>query len=267
MTHMISRPFAGRNAIEAAVFALRLQQPLDMASLQRIDTVFDQQASDPQQDGLPGKQLIQFQAGPGLPFPPNTGELLRFVSLPSGAHAWRLQVQAHAIVVTCHQYSRFDAVWPRAQRYFDLTLEAIGAPCDVMEVSHQVLDRFQYNTAPGLTYDLAELFKRGSDYLTPKAWNSGLLWHVHQGWFDESDDGFKHLHQVNLSNNLVEPNLYATLIDHRATSVMKDGSPIALGQDHTLSQLFGQLHASNRALLLNLLTPEKLAEIGIRNAA
>lgn len=267
MTHMISKPFAGHNAIEAAVFALRLQQPLDMACLQRIDGAFDQKASDPQQGGLPGKQLIQFQAGPGAPFPPNTGELLRFVSLPSGAHAWRLQVQANAIVVTCHQYSRFNEVWPRAKRYFDLTLEAIDTPCDVMEVSHQVLDRFNYHATPGLDYDLAELFKRGSDYLTPKAWNSGLLWHVHQGWFDENDDGFKHLHQINLSNNLVGPDLYATLIDHRATSVMKDGRPIVLGQGQTLDELFGQLHASNRDLLLNLLTPEKLAEIGIRNAA
>ncbi len=267
--HPVSTPSQQRNAIEAAVFALQLAQPIEQPTLQRINAAFDALG-----DELPGQQLgqgISFQFGAlQQPLPmPGLHELTRFVARPNGAHLWRVQVQGATITVTCHDYTDFVAVWELARRYLRLVLTQLEAGFACLELVHQVLDQFNYDVQPDdeSRYSLGELFRADTPYLTAKAWRSGLLWHVYQGWFERPGDAFKYLNQVNISNlRMDDRTRYATVIDHRIVASLDNGTVFGLDNLDLLDGVFRQLHDSNMTLLRELLTDQKQAEIGMRAA-
>ncbi|OGB68594.1 MAG: hypothetical protein A2486_16165 [Burkholderiales bacterium RIFOXYC12_FULL_65_23] len=268
--HPISTPSQQRNAIEAAVFALQLAQPIEPPALQRINAAFDALG-----DELPGQQLghqgISFQFGAmQQPLPvPALHELIRFVARPNGAHLWRVQVQGATITVTCHDYTDFAAVWERAKRYLALVLTQLDAGFLCLELVHQVLDQFNYDLQPEdePRYSLDELFRSDTPYLTAKAWRSGLLWHVYQGWFERPGDPFKYLNQVNISNlRMDDRTRYTTVIDHRIVASLDGGTAFGLDNPNLLDGVFRKLHDSNMTMLRELLTDQKQAEIGMRVA-
>lgn len=267
----VSTPSQQHNAIEAAVFALQLVQPVDLPAVQRINAAFEALG-----DELPGQQLSQgagFQFGAAqqpMQFPIAIPELVRFRARPNGTHLWRVQVQGALISVTCHEYTEFEAVWTQAKHYLNLVLSNLAGPVMLVECIHHVLDQFNYDADPEDLphYSLGELFQQDSPYLTPKAWDSGLLWHVYQGWFDRLGDGFKLLNQVNISNLRMDNGTrHATQIDHRIMARQETDVPFAMNDAALMDTIFRHLHASNMTMLRGLLNEQKQAEIGMRPAA
>lgn len=260
-----SVPFAAGNAIESVTFAVRLAFNIDPSVMDRIDLAFDALG-----DELPGKAKT-------APMPTNfpqisfgnislmqpVNELTRFHALPNGAHTWRVTVQNNVIAVTCHQYTDHPEVFERAQRYFGMVLGLLPATVPTVEVSLQFVDKFRYiATIENIEYDKGELFRPDTDYLTGKAWESGLLWHVYQGWFDQSGEQFKVLNQLNLSNIRFDDGTFGTVIDHRlVTSNINDGV-MEMGAGD-LPNIFNNMHTENIGVIRNLLTDEKLSAIGI----
>lgn len=261
-----SVPFATGNAIESVTFAVRLAFPIDPSLMDQFDQAFDALG-----DELPGKvrsvpapaNLPQIFVGNfNLPMQP-VNELTRFHALPNGAHTWRVTVQNNVIAVTCHHYTDHPEVFARAQRYFGMVLGLLPAAVPTVEVSLQFVDKFRYNaTIETIDYDMGELFRPDTAYLTEKAWDSGLLWHVYQGWFDQSGDQFKVLNQLNLSNIRFDDGTFGTVIDHRlVTSSINDGV-MEMGAGD-LPNIFNNMHTKNIGVIRNLLTDEKLSVIGM----
>lgn len=263
-----SVPLAGHNAIETAVFAIELAQPLAPDKVQAIKLALDGFAQE-----LPGEQTAQqpnmFVAfGPTLP---PFGEALRFVAKPSGDHAWRVQLTGNVLQVMCTEYTRFADVWERAQRYLQAMLAAADPDCTVASVSHQYIDKFLYPAGMTLAeYSMEELFNRGTPYLTPQSWQSGLEWHVYQGWFDYAPDNSRRtLHQLNVTNATLAapmPRL-ASVIDHRGSQQYAAGQAPTASQlaaaDGPLDTHMAELHNAHKGVIAQLLCPAKRLEIGM----
>lgn len=265
-----SRPWARENAIEAATFVVSFPEPLNQQMAARVRIAIDALA-----DELPGLQdgpqgmFVAFGAGPVPPPPPV--DYLRFVAAPNGQHQWRAQVVANTIQVGCFEYTRFDAVWERAERYLITMLNALNRDQWISEIGLQVNDKFLYPAGmPPAEYDPAELYQQDSPLLTKKSQSSGIFWHLFQGWFD-SDHPNRILNQLNVSNTPIAPgNQLAALIEHKATFQVNPEHPINCEQlmlpadgPRLLETTFRKLHTANKTVLKQLLTPEKLRQINM----
>lgn len=273
---LVSTPIKQNNAIEVATFALHLSRLADAEGLTRIHDAFDQLSPEL---ALPGKEqrqnfIVQFGSGNApIPSPSPHTDMARFVASPSGAHLWRVTLEGPILTVMCHDYTCYETVWSRAARYLQEALTALGNSYSVVEISHQVLDRFNYQTGAGQdpheAYQIDELFREDSPYLTPHTRNCGLLWHVFQGWFITDAEGRRDLHQLNVSSTQTGENAFAALIDHRATAPAIAGpEPVsAVEAMPALAQDFSRLHACNVQVMRGLLTDAKLLEIGMETPA
>lgn len=260
---MIATPFAENNAIEASVFTLRLSRPADMEAEKRLDAALTEQGK------LPGREQMQgFSVHIGMMEHP--ANLTRFEARPNGTYAWTMQLQGQFLLVACHEYTRFDNVWEAALNYLMIGLHAIGDTYSIADATHQVVDRFTYNFPEGVqaqdVYQMDDVLRRSTPYLTQKAWESGLLWHVHQGWFEPASNGLRHLHQLHISNNELVPKLqYATIVDHRGTARPPEGSDSLEKERQSLDLIFRELHTSNLKLMRELLSDEMQNAIAMRN--
>lgn len=264
---MISTPRRKTNAIETAAFALNFGRLLDGEAVKRLADALETLAEE-----LPGvekRQGIRMQFGLGVAPLQSQSEhtdIARFIAGTTGEHEWRISLEGHLLTVRCQQYTRYDEVWARAERYLRLCQEALGEEFRAVEASLQIVDRFDYAITAGETmeaaYDIGELFQHGSQYLTPKAYEAGLLWHVFQGWFDHCDHR-RHLHQLNVSSTPTGESTFGAIIDYRgSTNLLEEGSAenqAAAG----LSGIFAHMHEVNVDLMKHLLQPEKLREIGM----
>lgn len=265
----VAQPAAGHNAIEAAVFSVTLHTPPSPEAVARIRTALNEFAEE-----LPGEQGPQ---PPGIYFSmgnnmPPFGDVLRFVSKPDGTHRWRVQLTANQLQVACFDYSRFADVWQRALGYLRPMLTAAGVESLVAEVSHQYVDKFLYPV--GMTvdqYNLDELFQPGTPYLTPQVRESGLLWHVFQGWFEKDTGRDRVLHQINISNTELGAQHYGCIIDHRcvkqaALALMPTATAMADNAEATnclLDTVMRELHSHHMHVVGRLLSREKQKQIGM----
>lgn len=264
---MISNPRRKNNAIETAAFALNFGRLLDGDAFKRLADALETLAEE--LPGLEKRQGIRMQFGVGVAPVQSQSEhtdIARFIAGATGEHEWRISLEGPLLTVRCQQYTRYDEVWARAERYLLLCQAAIGAEFQAAEASLQIVDRFDYAPAADETveaaYDIGELFQPGSRYLTPHAYEAGLLWHVFQGWFDHCDQR-RHLHQLNVSSTPTGESTFGAIIDYRgSTNLLEEGG--ADKQATTdLSGIFAHMHEVNVGLMKHLLQPEKLQKIGM----
>lgn len=270
-----STPIKGRNAIESASFFLVLNQPVDPATTERLKRALEQLKDElpgvaPQQLGF----VINFVGG--LPQPvaqAGGGALTRFASAIDGTHTWRAEANGNLIQVTCGDYTDFQEVWARAERYLRALASVVSPDIGVVEVGFQIVDKFTYQA--GLTensYLVNELFRDDSPFVTGHARESGLLWHVFQGWF-ESVGGATMLHQVNIANtNATEVDQkFAAVIDHRIVVRWMTSPAPALSEllgpaseeARSLAGLVLRMHSRNVTVMKQVLTDQKQQDIGL----
>lgn len=269
-----STPLKGRNAIESASFFLVLNQPIDSVTTERLRLVLDQFTELP---GVAPQQLgfvINFVGG--LPQPvaqAGGGTMTRFASATDGTHSWRVEANGNVIQVTCGDYTNFQEVWTRAEKYMRALASVVSDDFGVAEVGFQIVDKFTYPTdLTDDSYRMDELFRTDSPFLTRNARKSGLLWHVFQGWF-EPVGGAMMLHQVNIANTNATgaAQQFAAVIDHRSVVRWGAGPAPALSEligpdvenTRSLTGLMTRMHGRNVAVLKEILTDHKQNEIGL----
>lgn len=270
---LVSTPLNPNNAIESASFVVVFVRGLAKPSFIKLSQALASLA-----DELPGVGPEEVDiATSGMPKLPGlrikTMQTSRFTAKKDGTPAWLVQATGNVVQVQCHEYTKFKDVWGTARRYLQCALSAIDEQIPVAEIGFQVIDKFTHpEGGDWAEYEMTELFDSESVYLTPKSRNSGVLWHVYQGWFDEFD-GNQILHQLNLSNTVVNATqALHTFIDHRGAlrspseEKLLELKPFVEPQtdgSFKLDALFNELHVQNRAVIEDLLTPEKLELIGI----
>jgi hypothetical protein len=275
MLPLASRPLREKNAIESAAFAIVLTELLDQECVAAMSAAAHSFAQD-----LPGTAAtssVFLQPGPGVTINIEgmspQGGVNRFLARPDGVRSWQVQAEGATIVVMCRDWSRFSEVWSRARRYLLGLVGALPRDIQVAEVGLQVVDKFVYPVGGDQTsYMISEIFREDSPFLTKKAFEAGILWHVFQGWFAQgATRSGRILNQLNLSSTetFEQGSRLVTIIDHRITFQPRSASfhVKALMEEKgdgtsELDGLFDELHASNIELIRDLLNNEKLASIG-----
>lgn len=192
-------PIHDAHAIEQVLFVLQIDQPLDDVNFAEVRKISEQIASE-----LPGRAEIQGFAltigAPGSVGPAPSGPTVGSVfhrTAPDGTIESELRVERTSVTFRTSIYTRWDAVWTRAHRYFDAIVPRYIAQARVSGISLNFVDKFVW-TGPTTECRPSLLLRSGSNYLCPHVYGAQDLWHSHTGAFLRVGDDTKRLLNVNV---------------------------------------------------------------------
>jgi uncharacterized protein (TIGR04255 family) len=194
------RPVHDAHAIEQLVATIQFDRPLPDDTIRAANETMAQF-----QESLPGRSDIRgmgFQFGPGglVPVMPAVAEspsgVLRSFTDGRGVVLKELRVDRQVMVFRTQAYTRWDAVWAEAHRYFSALLPLIEA-VNVASFGLAYVDKFIWTGRPE-TCRSRDLFQAGSPYLAPRSLESQDLWHCHSGQFRIGDPSSKRLEVVDI---------------------------------------------------------------------
>lgn len=197
-------PQSGQHALIEVVFGFAFTRqliPKEIALVRTLQEVL--------KDSLPrvndiGLHQVTFD-GQGNVQPtiiPQTGVIFERIK-PDGNIAWRLSVDQNAILVNCLEYEGWEQVWPQARSYAELAFQKLSeGEVPVSAIIFQTIDGF-YWEGDLAECDPSKLLKIDGTHVPTSLGDRGVLWHLHQGWFefDLQDLPGKTLHRVHLDAN------------------------------------------------------------------
>lgn len=194
------RPVHDAHAIEQLVATIQFDRPLSDESIRAANETMLQF-----QESLPGRSDIRgmgFQFGPGgiVPVIPTVAEspsgVVRSFTDGRGVMLKELRVDRQVLVFRTQAYTRWEAVWGEALRYFSALLPLFES-VNVVSFGLAYIDKFIW-TGPPDTCRPSSLFRPNSPYLTPRSLESQSLWHCHSGQFRTTDSATKRLEVVDV---------------------------------------------------------------------
>jgi len=192
-------PIHAAHAIEQVVFVLQFDDALNDASFLEVREAARQFKTP---EDLPGQAEIQgFSIAIGSPMatPPSSlgvGIVLHRIG-PDGSVENELRVERTSISFRTSLYSRWDAVWSRATKYFQALVPIYARQARLIGISLNFVDKFAWagglnECRPGL------LLQAKSKYLCGHIFEAKDLWHSHTGAFIEIDKNTKRLLNINV---------------------------------------------------------------------
>lgn len=259
----MGRPISGKHAIEVAAFVLAFERPFSRSTIDALMTLKDSMASD--YPVYSASNVVKVHLEDNIVKNPSNsicGVFLQKLT-PEGRPSWSLRADVKSIIVSCHEYSTWETTSPKALE--DLHAAASVAvddrnPLDVIAL--QVVDRFVGSTRN--SYKLNQVFNTKSKFLPKQTTQSGPLWHVHQGWFQDAEE-FKaqHLNVLNLSTNETPAGIITT-IDHTARLHMRPVQPAIEATNKTfIKSAFDTLHICNKNIVKELLNKKQCRAIDL----
>jgi len=191
-------PIHAAHAIEQVAFILQFDRPFDDSAFSSIRIETDQFKDD-----LPGKieiQGVSFAIG-AQPIPiaqphSSAGLVLRRAS-PDGSVEIELRVERSSLTFVTTSYTRWDAVWAQASRYFNTLLPIYLSQARLMAVSLNYGDKFVWNGSLD-SFCPNSLINSESKYISKHILETKELWHNHTGLFIRADDFTKRLLNLNV---------------------------------------------------------------------
>jgi hypothetical protein len=183
-----------------------------------------------------------------------------------GKPEWLLRAASNSINVTCSLYTNWAEIFDIASGYIFQTLENVDTQQNpVVEFAIHTEDIFKLDDL--VEYDLGDVFNLDSDYLTKKVTNNNLLWHVHQGWFDEIQN-LTILNNLNISTNFDQGQPHVTEIGHLTSATTDNGKPRhGISNTEAIHKFVNSAalccHGINKSVIQNLLNDESKRSIGL----
>ena len=118
---------------------------------------------------------------------------------PHGLLSKSLVIDRQHCLVANNNYTRWEKVWPEAREFFGLVLPVIWKALPITAIGLQYTDIFTWR-GNKQDFDLSFLFNPESELLPKHIFNRNSLWHVHQGYFDDSPE--EHGIEYNTLNNI-----------------------------------------------------------------
>lgn len=189
-------PIHEAHAIEQVLFALQIDRPLDDAAFSEVRKVAEQFQSE-----LPGHAEIQgitLAIGAPGPTPQDAlaGSVFRKVR-PDGTIESELRVDRLSVTFRTTLYTRWDAVWIRARKYFDAVIPKYVSQASISGIGLNFVDKFAWSGKPTECRP-DSLLRKGSKYICPHIYLAQDLWHSHTGIFLRVDDATKRLLNINI---------------------------------------------------------------------
>lgn len=192
-------PIHEAHSIEQVLFVLQIGGSLDDLTFSKVREVAEQFVPE-----LPGRSEIQsLTVAIGTPGPvgqipsgPLGGMMFRRTR-PDGTIESELRVERASITFRTTLYTRWDAVWTHARKYFDALIQKYIAQAPILAINLNFVDKFVWTgKAAECRPDL--LLQPGSEYLCPHIYTAQDLWHSHTGAFLRIDNKTKRLLNVNV---------------------------------------------------------------------
>ncbi len=185
---------------------------------------------------------------------------------PDGSPTWSLNVEADQIAVSCHLYTRWDKIWSQAHTIISQVIDVIcksEQEIGLQEIVFEVVDTFVNR---GEAYDLSQLLNMGAHELSPTLFEVGALWHQHSGWYDDWDDDFRRLNQINFDARKTTqigamPNAEIDLVSIRHVQRLRPTETMKIAdlkaEDRiSLSEQMNRLHDENKSFLNRILVED-----------
>lgn len=262
------KPFAGRNALEAAVFLVQFR---DEFSAQDVETLFSLKERHT-------AELPSFEKMTTLTFgmignaAPQQESREAGVILQSfknnGRPDWVLRASGNQIIATCHEYTRWADVEAKARRLIYSAAQLVRPEANPVQlVMMQFVDKFVYDGVPS-DYTVNDVFRPDTPYLTPFCKTAGPQWHIFQGWFADKETfaalGLGQvLNVLNIASSVQPDRNLTTTIDHTAQFTASAGDGILFTAADRLNTHFAFLHAQNKYILSSTLSDKQLSTIGL----
>ncbi|MDQ6951163.1 MAG: TIGR04255 family protein [Mariprofundales bacterium] len=176
----------------------------------------------------------------------------------NGQPEWQLRAQGNSIIATCFHYDRWKIESEKAVNHLLKIVSPVEQDNPVALVALQTVDRFMDKVE---TYHISGVLNPDSRFLTKQALESGGLWHVHQGWFEQSVQDQKCLNVLNLSTTET-PDGISTIIDHNTQMIFNAGKSVA-HLENELADIFEILHNKNKEVIRELLSDGQKEKIGL----
>lgn len=270
------RPVHTEHSVLEVAFVLHFSRPFSEDAISNITQLRETLQNElPKLDKIIGLG-VRFQAGGQDPFGTPPEQKLVGVSfkhfVDNGAFDWNLRVEDQMAAVNCLAYTRWSETWEQAKRYLDLVSRLLIAPENpVVSISLEYVDRFLFGGAQE-DFPFVEIFKTDSLFLTAHTRNSGGLWHVNQGWFENDvPEAKRALNILNITAGHSEGE-HQTTVHHNCT--MQFGKPLTshkmlFANDESgqqkVERIFTWLHSKNKEILNALLSDDMLVRIGLNN--
>lgn len=195
-------PIHNAHAIEQVMFTVQVSDALDDEQLSEIEQLCSTFTELPAKQALAGV-FVGVGSGPfpfsmGGPNFPNTvsGYTLQNI-LPNGTVESELRVDRWSVMFRTVTYTRWQAVWERARKYFGAALPIYAQNAQFTAIGLNYIDKFIWNGAPELCR-ARSLLRSGSPYFSPHLLDVDDLWHSYTGAFLRPDDATKRLLNVNI---------------------------------------------------------------------
>lgn len=266
-------PFGGNNAIQNVVFAVEWGDQLSTSELRTIRALHDEPKNSEFQKTftrIDEPQMLTINIDGQSMRNNNLNELggIHFTR-PSttnvGAVSKALNISRQNCLAVVAEYSRWDTVWPEVRNWIGLVMPTILPKHGVTTLGLQYVDVFLWKADPKELV-LRDVLSEDSKLLSKNIFDSRNLWHSHHGYIDkcEQDSPYEVLENINV--NMLDTNgsrSIQILTSHRAT--LK--TPIWEYENFTLciENYMAALHARNKSIMRELLTPEVQAMIKLKS--
>ena len=257
------QPIGERHAVQEVVFTVGLARHLTGVDFNKVSMNRALWKAELPNDG----QVTAFGFQIGSPI--SNFELptpLQFNAFKrDGSIDWRLSINPDHIAVNCLTYTRWDEIWARALRYISSVMAVIGDPnLSIVGGALQYIDAFNW-MGPAGQVDIAELIQRGGPLVNDQIFESGPLWHLHQGFYNPpvAEVPGAILTRINIDTLPPAPTVKIdTFLRHEYPEPRRPQAPFyEKGGD--LDVLFRKLHVMDKELMMKLLTPAATARIAL----
>ena len=267
-------PFAGDHAIQSAVFALEwastpLQAGLAVEHLSEVRDAAKALTAD-----FPISEDMQLMA---LQFPLGGFHSQNFQLQPQEFGGFTMtkpstmtrqasrtiMVNRESCIVQINDYSRWDTVKADLDKYLAVLLPTIGKYKPVAAIGLQFNDIFSWKADPA-DLDLKSVFRPDTRWLPEHVFETSHLWHSHHGYIEDHQlpIPYQQLDNVNVSRVMTDGvHALQVLISQRAQLVPPKWFKDAYSADSAISEIYGELHDGNKAIMKALLTDEVLTKI------
>ncbi len=192
-------PVHEAHAIEQVIFVLQIDRPLDNVNFAEVCKIADQFKSElPGYAEIQGLALLIGARGPSGPLPtgPMVGRVFSRTGL-DGTVEYELRVERDSVTFRTSLYTRWDAIWTQARRYFDTLVPKYVAHANISGISLNFVDKFLW-VGPASECRPNLLLRPESNYLCPHVYSAQDLWHSHTGAFLHVSNETKRLLNINV---------------------------------------------------------------------
>lgn len=266
-------PIHDSHAIDQVLFGLQFANPIGDDALLKVRNTAEQFKTD-----LPGRiEMSNVTLAIGVPtpvsaVPPSSAGIMFSKSRPDGTIESEIRLERASVTFRTTSYTRWNAVWADARRYFEAIIPIYAAEAGILGVSLNFVDKFSWVGAisecrPNL------LLRERSSYLCPHVFSAVDLWHSHTGAFLRIDSATKRLLNINAdcvdesrSDGLRRVVVITTVLTDLMNQPGFDPFSMAPGNagEH-LHDRMSQLHAHSKQVFGDVINDEMSKRIALVN--